>query len=62
LDSYQALMAGGEGGPAVVPFDAENSDLVRQIVFGKMPRRAPKLLPEQIQAITDWVNAGALDN
>ena len=39
-----------------------NSELVRQIVLGKMPRRAPKLLPDQIQAITDWVNAGALDN
>jgi len=28
----------------------------------KMPKRGPKLTPDQVQLITDWVNQGALDN
>jgi hypothetical protein len=29
---------------------------------GKMPKRGPKLTAEQIQTISDWINAGALNN
>jgi hypothetical protein len=36
--------------------------LVTLAASGKMPKRGPKLTPIQIQVLTDWVNAGALDN
>ena len=61
LDSYQAVMAGSRSGPSVVPGDAEDSSLVRLIVAGRMPPGADNLSPAQIQTITDWINAGALD-
>lgn len=62
LRTYDSLFAGSEGGQVVLPGDAANSELVKQIVSGKMPKRAAKLSPEQIQLITDWVNAGAPNN
>ncbi len=62
LASFSALMAGSDNGPVVVPGDAENSLLVQQLLNGKMPKRGPKLTPDQVQLIVDWVNAGALNN
>jgi len=62
LDSYAALIAGGSHGAVVVPNDAANSLLVELITSGKMPRNAASLPAEQITLITNWVNAGALDN
>ena len=46
----------------VVPGDAANSYLVELIVSGEMPRRGPTLLPAEIEAIREWIDAGALDN
>jgi mono/diheme cytochrome c family protein len=62
LDIYAALMTGGKDGAVVVPNDAANSLLVELITSGKMPRNAASLPTEKITLITDWVNAGALDN
>jgi hypothetical protein len=62
LHSYEALMAGSEDGQVIVPFDADLSLLIEEIVSGSMPKRGPKLLPGQIETITNWVNEGALDN
>jgi Planctomycete cytochrome C len=62
LKSYDDLMQGSEDGPVVEPGDPANSLLVQMIVQGKMPKNGPKLLPRQIQIITDWVQAGAPDN
>jgi uncharacterized membrane protein len=60
--SYASLMAGSDNGPVIVPGDAANSLLVQQLLNGKMPKRGPKLTPDQIQMIIDWINAGALNN
>ena len=62
LSSYADLMAGSENGPVVVPGDAANSLLVELVVNQKMPKRGPKLTPPQVQIITDWAAAGALNN
>jgi hypothetical protein len=62
LATYDDVMAGSFSGPVVVPGYAEDSYLVEQIVSGEMPKRAPRLLPGEIQFIVDWVNGGAPDN
>jgi hypothetical protein len=62
MKTYESLMAGSENGPVIAPGDAGNSLLVDQLVQGKMPKRGPKLTPDQVQLITDWVNAGAKNN
>jgi hypothetical protein len=62
LRAYDALMRGSRNGAMLIPGDADNSELVIQVVSGEMPRRAPKLPEEYIQLIIDWVNQGALDN
>jgi mono/diheme cytochrome c family protein len=62
LKSYASLMNGSERGPVLVAGDAANSSLVNLISSGKMPKRGPKLTPEQVQLIIDWINQGALNN
>ena len=62
LKTHDSLMAGSSNGPVLVPGDSANSLLVEMVVTQKMPKRGPKLTPDQVQLITDWVNQGALDN
>lgn len=62
LDSYAALMAGGEDGVVVIPNNAAGSLLVELISSGEMPRNAAPLPAEKITLISEWINAGALDN
>ncbi len=62
LTSYSNLMAGSENGPVVTAGNAADSSLVEMIVSQKMPKRGPKLTPDQVKLITDWVNQGALNN
>jgi hypothetical protein len=62
LNTYADVMAGSWNGPAVIPGDAEGSYLLELIISGDMPKRAPRLLPAEIRFITEWINAGALDN
>lgn len=62
LGSYASVMAGSDNEPVIVPGDAANSLLVQQLLNGKMPKRGPKLTPDQVQMIIDWINAGALNN
>jgi hypothetical protein len=62
LKTYAEIMLGSNNGPVVVAGDPANSLLIDMIKQGKMPKRGPKLLPKQIQAIVDWVAAGAPDN
>ena len=62
MDTYESLMAGSEDGPVITPGDAQESLLVQKILSGKMPKRGPKLTPEETQIIIDWINLGAQNN
>jgi hypothetical protein len=62
LKTYADVIAGSFNGLVVEPGDAEGSYLVQQIVRGKMPKKGPRLLPAEIQAISDWIDAGAPGN
>jgi hypothetical protein len=62
VDSRERLLQGGKSGPAVVPGDPDKSLLiqaVRQTGDLKMPKGG-KLKPEEVQALADWVKAGAV--
>ena len=62
MNTYETFLAGSQNGPVIVPGDANDSLLIQKVTAGKMPKRGPKLTPAQIQIITDWINAGALNN
>ncbi len=63
VDSREALLQGGESGPAIVPGKPDDSLLIQAIrqTAGapKMPYGRPKLKPEDIDALTEWVRGGA---
>jgi len=61
VDSRERLLQGGKSGPAVMPGDPDKSLLiqaVRQSGDLKMPKGG-KLKPAEVQALADWVKAGA---
>ena len=62
MTSYAKLMQGSENGAVVSPGDVAHSSFIQMILQGKMPKSGPKLLPSQIQMLTNWVQAGALNN
>lgn len=62
MTSYQKLMTGSSNGPVIVPGDPVNSLLIRMVQQGKMPKNGPLLLPQQIQTLSNWIKAGALNN
>ena len=62
LRTYDTTLQGSFKGAVIVPGDAANSFLIQQVVNGKMPKLGQKLTAEQIQVLTDWVNAGAENN
>lgn len=62
LESYQALLEGGDSGPALVAGDPEKSLLVQAITWeDKLLVMPPeeKLPQEAIDALTEWVRMGA---
>ena len=62
LRTYDTLKAGGEHGPIIIAGDARESEMVEEIVEGKMPPEGPPLGAAQIQLIIDWINEGAKNN
>lgn len=62
MGTYETLMAGSQNGPVIVPGSASDSLIIQKLLAGEMPKRGPKLTPVQIQILTDWINAGALNN
>ena len=62
LRTYDALIAGGNDGAIVIAGNARESELVEQIVEGKMPPNGPPLPAAQIQLIIDWIDEGAKNN
>jgi len=62
MRAYASLLEGSWNGPVVEPGNIEDSYLIEQIVTGEMPKKEPRLLPGEIRAITEWIEAGAPDN
>ena len=62
METYESLMAGSQNGPVIIAGNARESLLAQKILAGNMPKRGPKLTPEQVQIIIDWINAGAQNN
>jgi hypothetical protein len=54
--TYESFIAGGEHGPVYIPGNAEESEVVEQIVSGKMPPDGPRLPDAEIQVSVDWIN------
>ena len=53
-------MTSGDHGPTVIPGDATNSLLAQRIQgIGKLMPPSGSLSPAEIQAILDWIAAGA---
>ncbi len=63
LDSRDALLAGGDSGPAIVPGDPTKSLLIEAVRYEnedlQMPPKGKKLSDAQITTLTEWVKAGA---
>lgn len=63
LDSREALLAGGESGPALVPGDPEKSLLIDALHYKESAVQMPpkgKLDGEKIEKLTRWVKSGAV--
>ena len=54
--TYESFIAGGEHGPAFIPGNAEESQVVAEIVSGRMPPGGPPLSAAEIQLFVDWIN------
>lgn len=65
LDSSQALLMGGDTGPAIIPGKPDESLLITAIRYKdedlQMPPKGKKLSDAQIADLTDWVRRGAPD-
>src|SRR5262245_58216420 len=62
LDSRQAMVTGGETGPAIVPGHPEQSLLLKALHYNDELKMPPKgqLRAEQIAALTTWIKQGAV--
>lgn len=64
LDNKEMVFKGGESGPAFVPGDPGNSEIVRRINLPRshkesMPGKGRALSKEEIELITFWIEKGA---
>ena len=63
LDSRDALVTGGDTGPAIVPGEPAKSLLIEAVVYKnqdlQMPPKGEKLTDGQIATLTQWVKLGA---
>lgn len=65
VSSYQALLAGGDGGPVVNVGDPENSPIYQVVAHTKdpyMPKGKGKLADKDIAIFKQWIAGGALEN
>lgn len=65
LDSREAALKGGKGGPALVPGDSAKSDLFHRVTLAKseddfMPAEGEPLPKAQLELIKKWINEGAV--
>ncbi len=59
LDSFSALLKGGESGGTIVAHKSAESLLVTMIEDGSMPKEADPLSPEEIAVVKHWIEVGA---
>jgi hypothetical protein len=63
--SYEDLMAGGDSGPAVVPYDSDNSLIIQKLngtaPGAQMPYYSDPLDEDLIDLIAAWIDTGALE-
>src|ERR1700704_3499932 len=63
LSTREAMLKGGEKGPAIVPGDAEASSLYRRISGLQAPAMpmppVPALNAQEVELIKNWINQGA---
>ena len=57
LTSYEAVLAGGTNGPAIVPGDPQGSLLVQK-QSGEQPHFS-QLTPQELDLVVEWIVAGA---
>lgn len=63
LRTYDTLQAGAEDGAIIIAGNARESEMVEEIVQGKMPPPPNEPLEAaEIQSIIDWINEGAENN
>ncbi len=63
LDSHEAVLKGGDSGPAIVPGDPEKSLLiaaVRRTGDLKMPPKGEKLTDSEVADLVEWVKRGGV--
>lgn len=64
VDSREALLKGGSSGPAIVPGKPDESYLLLAIRHApnapRMPKNGAKLSDQQIAAVTQWIQDGAV--
>ncbi|MBI3860569.1 MAG: PSD1 domain-containing protein [Planctomycetia bacterium] len=65
VDSRDALLKGGESGPAIMPGKPEESRLIRAIqrhedVLAMPPEKDKALRPDQVASFVAWVKGGAI--
>ena len=52
--TYESFIAGGDH--VFSPGNAQSSDIIEEIVSGRMPPGGPRLSDAQIQLFVDWIN------
>jgi len=64
LDSEQAVMAGGDGGPIIRAGEPDDSELMRRLLLpdgheDAMPQKGRALFSDEIELIRTWIELGA---
>lgn len=62
LRSFEAMMAGGEHGPVIVPGDPAGSKLIKSLRgdgVKQMPMKSAPWSEDQIKVVEEWIKAGA---
>ncbi len=67
LDSAEAILAGGDSGPAIAPGDPEVSLLLQRMLLPlehddhMPPQGKPQPMPDEVLRVKTWIGAGAMD-
>ena len=54
--TYQTFIRSAEDEDVFIPGNARSSDIIEEIVSGRMPPDGPRLTDTQIQLFRDWIN------